>query len=71
MSFLFFELESAVILRSDKKHGRRRLADWKNMAGLSLWVVNWPFEIRKYNTVVKFKVTPKSDSTASLFQVTD
>lgn len=39
--FSFFEMESAVILRSDKNNMTGGgLTEWKKMAGVSLWVVN-------------------------------
>lgn len=50
--FSFFGMESAVILRSDKKNMTEGgPAEWKKMAGVGLWAVNWSSKIRTHNTL--------------------
>lgn len=51
--FFFYGMESALIVRSDKKNNMTdgRLTEWKKMAGMSLnKLVNWSSKIRTHNT---------------------
>lgn len=53
-----FGMESALILRSDKKNMTGGgLTEWKTMAAVSLWAINWPSEMRAQYAVVNSKVT--------------
>lgn len=51
-AFSFFGMESAIILRSEKKNMTGgTLKEWKKMAGVSVWAINWFSKIRTHNTL--------------------